>query len=152
VLLFFSNSNIDTAEEFARRLEAAEKLAAAEGVELVADAYDHRDWLERAAAGHELDREKGGRCRRCFAYNLARTAASARAHGCDAFTTSLSVSPHKVSEMIFAASDDDMFLREDFKKRGGFQLSVRRSKELGLYRQSYCGCEFSKLSWGQAPK
>ena len=31
----------------------------------------------------------------------------------------------------------------DFKKGGGFQRSVARSKELNLYRQSYCGCEFS---------
>ena len=29
-------------------------------------------------------------------------------------------------------------------KREGFKLSVARAKELGLYRQSYCGCEFSK--------
>ena len=36
------------------------------------------------------------------------------------------------------------FLPEDFKKREGFKLSVARAKELGLYRQSYCGCEFSR--------
>jgi predicted adenine nucleotide alpha hydrolase (AANH) superfamily ATPase len=152
VALFFSNSNIDSAEEFGRRLDAAGALARADGVELAVDGYDHESWRKNVAAGHENDREKGERCRKCFAYNLARAAEYARAHGYDAFTTSLSVSPHKVSEMIFAASDDGMFLKEDFKKRGGFQVSVRRAKELGLYRQGYCGCEFSKLSWGQAPK
>ena len=40
--------------------------------------------------------------------------------------------------------EDPKFLREDFKKREGFKHSVRRAGELGLYRQTYCGCEFSK--------
>ena len=144
VTMFFSNSNIDTREEFERRLLAARKLAAADGVELVADAYDHAEWLRAVAAGYELEPEKGRRCERCYRYNLARAAAYAAEHGFDAFTTSLTVSPHKPSAKIFAASEDPRFLREDFKKKDGFRLSVRRAAELGLYRQSYCGCEFSR--------
>ena len=144
VTMFFSNSNIDSREEYERRLAAARKLAAAEGVELVADAYDHETWLREVAAGCEDAPEKGVRCERCYRYNLARTAAFAAANGFDGFTTSLTVSPHKPSAKIFAASDDPRFLHEDFKKREGFKLSVRRAAELGLYRQAYCGCEFSR--------
>ena len=144
VTMFFSNSNIDSREEYERRLAAARKLAAAEGVELVADAYDHETWLREVAAGCEDAPEKGVRCERCYRYNLARTAAFAAANGFDGFTTSLTVSPHKPSAKIFAASDDPRFLQEDFKKREGFKLSVRRAAELGLYRQAYCGCEFSR--------
>ena len=144
VTMFFSNSNIDTCEEYEKRLGEARKLAAAEGVELVADAYDHSEWLREVAAGYEDEPEKGRRCERCYRYNLARTASYAAAEGFEAFTTSLTVSPHKPSAKIFAASDDPRFLREDFKKREGFKLSVRRAAELGLYRQPYCGCEFSK--------
>ena len=151
VVLFFSNSNIDTEAEFERRLAAARKLAEAEGVELVADAYEHRDWLEKVARGFEDAPEKGERCARCFRYSLSRTAAAAAAHGCDAFTTSLTVSPHKPSAKIFASSEDPKFLREDFKKREGFKLSVRRAGELGLYRQTYCGCEFSKRTSRKEP-
>ena len=130
VTMFYSNSNIDTRAEFEKRLEAAQTLAAAEGV-AVAD-------------GYENEPEKGLRCERCYRYNLARTASYAAAHGFEAFTTSLTVSPHKPSAKIFASSEDPKFLREDFKKREGFKLSVRRAGELGLYRQAYCGCEFSK--------
>ena len=142
--MFFSNANIDTSDEYGKRLGEARKLAAAEGVELVADVYDHADWLRAVAAGYEDEPEKGRRCERCYRYNLARTAAYAAAHGFEAFTTSLTVSPHKPSAKIFAASDDPRFLREDFKKREGFKFSVKRAAELGLYRQTYCGCEFSK--------
>lgn len=161
VVLFFSNSNIDTEAEFEKRLANARKLAEADGVELVADAYDHADWLEMVAKGFEDEPEKGARCARCFRYNLARAAAWASAHGCDAFTTSLTVSPHKVSAMVFEAGADAAwgvsakecggsaaaapeFLSVDFKKKDGFLRSLRRAAELGLYRQSYCGCEFSR--------
>ena len=144
VAMFFSNSNIDTREEYERRLGEARKLAAAEGVPLVADAYDHADWLRAVAAGYEQEPERGRRCERCYRYNLSRTAGYAAAHGFEAFTTSLTVSPHKPSAKIFAASEDPRFLREDFKKKEGFKLSVKRAAELGLYRQACCGCEFSR--------
>ena len=161
VALFYSNSNIDTVFEFEKRLDNARKLAEAEGVEIVADAYDHADWLEKVAKGLEDAPEKGARCAKCFRYNLARTAAYAVAHGYDAFTTSLTVSPHKVSAMVFEAGTDaawkmavkdcggsaaavPKFLPIDFKKKDGFLRSLRRAAELGLYRQSYCGCEFSR--------
>ena len=151
VTVLFANSNIDTEEEFEKRRREAEKLAAVEGVPFVALPYDHEDWLAKVAAGHEDDPEKGARCERCFRYNLAKAAEFAAERGMDAFTTSLTVSPHKVSRMVFEAGEEvasktggATFLKEDFKKREGFKLSVRRAAELGLYRQSYCGCEFSK--------
>ena len=144
VTMLFANSNIDTKEEFEKRLREAEKLAAVDGVKIVALPYDHEAWLREVAAGYEHEPEKGARCERCFRYNLTKAAEYAKEHGFDEFTTSLTVSPHKVSAMIFSASDDPMFLKTDFKKKEGFKLSVKRAEELGLYRQSYCGCEFSK--------
>ncbi len=142
--MFYSNSNIDTAAEFEKRRASAERLAQNDGVGIVADEYDHEAWKREVAAGFENEPERGARCGRCFKFSLARTAEYAAKHGFDAFATSLTVSPHKVSAMVFAASDDPKFLHEDFKKREGFRISVRRAKELGLYRQNYCGCEFSR--------
>lgn len=144
VAMFFSNSNIDSAAEFEKRRAAAAALAEHDGVALVTDGYDHESWLREVADGYEGEPEKGARCARCFRFSLARTAAYAAENGFDAFATSLTVSPHKVSPTVFAASEDPKFLKEDFKKREGFKISVRRAKELGLYRQSYCGCEFSR--------
>ena len=154
--MFFSNSNIDTREEFDRRLAAARKLGEADGIDVIADTYDHADWLEKVAAGFEGCPERGERCARCFRYSLSRAEAYAAAHGYDAFTTSLTVSAHKLSPMVFAAGravqtkpprapqSAPAFLERDFKKKDGFLRSIKRSAELGLYRQSYCGCEFSK--------
>jgi len=148
VTLLFANSNIDTREEFEKRLNEAKKLAQAEGVKIVALPYDHEAWLRTVARGYEHEPEKGARCARCFRYNLQKAAEYASQNGYDDYTTSLTVSPHKVSKVIFEAGRAiplSSFLAEDFKKNEGFKLSVRRATELGLYRQSYCGCEFSKM-------
>ena len=152
--MLFANSNIDTREEFEKRKVEAEKLAKHDGVRFAALPYDHDEWLREVAAGYENEPEKGKRCERCFRYNLAKAAAYAAANGIESFTTSLTVSPHKVSSTIFEVAKsisvpctlypDPSFLEIDFKKREGFKLSVKRAEELGLYRQSYCGCEFSK--------
>lgn len=163
VTMYFANSNIDTAAEFEKRKGEAKRLADHDRVGFAAEPYDHDEWLREVAAGYEREPEKGARCERCFRYNLAKTAAYAAAHGFDAFTTSLTVSPHKVSEVVFAAGRAvesqlprnavrpesapyrcPVFLEENFKKKEGFKMSLKRSSELGLYRQSYCGCEFSK--------
>ncbi len=144
VVLYFANSNIDTREEYEKRLEAARTLADVDGVELVAEEYNHEDWLREVANGFENEPEKGLRCERCYRYNLERTLAYLEKNGYDAFCTSLTVSPHKPSAKIFAATDDPRFFKEDFKKKEGFKISVKRAAELGLYRQMYCGCEFSK--------
>lgn len=149
VTMFYSNSNIDTSDEFEKRLVSARKLADNDGVDLAVDAYDHDEWLREVAAGLENEPEKGARCAKCFRYNLARTARYAAEHGFDAFTTSLTVSPHKPSGAVFAACGEESFMKTDFKKRDGFKTSVGRAAVLGLYRQSYCGCEFSRTGRGR---
>jgi len=143
VTLFFSNSNIWPREEYDRRAAAARKLAEICGVELVEDEYDHNAWLERIR-GLEGEREGGRRCEKCFAFNLGRTARYACERGFGLFTTSLTVSPHKSSPVIFRVGEaEGRFLKKDFKKGDGFKCSVELSRAYNLYRQGYCGCEFS---------
>ncbi len=146
VVMVFANSNIDSAEEFERRRAAAQKLAERDGVDFVAIEYNHEEWLSEVASGFEGEAEGGARCERCFLYSLRETAEYAAAVGIKKFTSSLTVSPHKNSKKVFAAgaAAGEGFLEMDFKKKDGFLLSVRRAAELGLYRQNYCGCEFSR--------
>jgi len=144
VTLFFANSNISPRSEFDKRLREVEKLAAACGRALVVDEYDHESWLA-AIRGFEDAPEKGERCRRCFEFNLGRAAEFARGNGFEAFTTTLTISPHKSSADIFGiGSSLGDFLSVDFKKRDGFRKSLALSRRYELYRQDYCGCEFSR--------
>ena len=66
------------------------------------------------------------------------------------FTTTLPVSPHKNFAQISAIGEEVAsafgvrFLPFDFKKKDGFKRSIELSREFGLYRQNYCGCEYSR--------
>ena len=143
VTLFFSNSNIAPREEYERRLDAVRELAKIRGITLVEDVYRHDLWLDRVR-GLEKEREGGRRCEVCFAYNLGRTAEHAERHGFGLFTTTLTVSPHKRTEILFRVGrNSGSFLAVDFKKQDGFRRAVELTRSYGLYRQSYCGCEFS---------
>jgi predicted adenine nucleotide alpha hydrolase (AANH) superfamily ATPase len=148
VILFFSNSNIFPKDEFEKRLENAKKISEIYGLELVADEYDHDDWLD-FIKGLESEPEKGKRCLKCFEFNLRKTAEEAKDLKIENFTTTLTISPHKDSKKIFdigkrVAYDVGVnFLEKDFKKNDGFKKSNELSKKHNLYRQNYCGCEFS---------
>jgi len=142
-ILFFGNSNIFPAQEANRRYEALEQVAHYFELQLIRKPWEHTNWRE-AVSGHENDLEKGERCTICFNYNLREARAEAQRLGIGHFTTTLTVSPHKDSPLIFSIGQDlDGFLELDFKKKGGYQRSIELSKALGIYRQQYCGCEFS---------
>lgn len=147
VTLYYSNSNLDSAEEFERRLAAVKELAEYHGVDVIVDPYDHAAWLA-AVSGFEDAPEGGERCRRCFEYNLARTAESAEARG-EKFATTLTVSPRKSSRVLFEIGGKwGDFEAIDFKKKNGYLLGRNFALEHGFYRQNYCGCEFSRRSAG----
>jgi predicted adenine nucleotide alpha hydrolase (AANH) superfamily ATPase len=64
----------------------------------------------------------------------------------DAFTTTLTISPHKSAKVINEIGKEiggDKFLVRDFKKKDGFKKSVQLAKKWELYRQHYCGCVYS---------
>ena len=104
----------------------------------------------KMAEGLEEEPEGGRRCEGCFMQRLEKTAETAKMNGCDWFGTTLTVSPHKNYRKISEIGRDIAlrygltFLDRDFKKKNGFQRSIELSKQYGLYRQNYCGCEYSK--------
>ncbi len=142
-VLYFSNSNIFPEEEARKRYEALLEVAQAYHLEVLHEHYDHESWLA-SIKGHEAQAEGGSRCEKCFSYNLSQAANKARELGFSHFTTTLTVSRFKNSKLIFSVGQQfEAFECIDFKKKGGFDRSVKRTKELGIYRQHYCGCEFS---------
>ncbi len=148
LIVYFYNPNIFPIEEYERRLEAQKILCAHEGVELIVGEYEPEVYFEHVR-GFEDCPEKGARCELCFKLRLENTARKARALGIDTFTTSIVISPHKnyatltkIGEEIAEARGLN-YLAVDFKKKDGFLKTNKISRELGLYRQNYCGCKFS---------
>jgi len=104
----------------------------------------------RITEGLANEPEGGSRCEVCFRQRLEKTAETASLEGYDYFGTTLTVSPHKNYKLIteigkgIALRYGLSFLDRDFKKKDGFRRSVELSKKYELYRQNYCGCEYSK--------
>lgn len=141
--ILYSDSNIYPADEFEKRYDNLMKVCDHYRIPLIREAQDHQAWRE-AVKGLEGEKEGGRRCTECFRYNLMRTFLKAKELGFVHFTTTLTVSRFKKSATIFdVGSSFEGFEPIDFKKKDGFAKSCRLSKELGLYRQEYCGCEFS---------
>ncbi|MDR2487138.1 MAG: epoxyqueuosine reductase QueH [Clostridiales Family XIII bacterium] len=156
VTLYFYNPNITDEREYRRRLDSqrffVEQYNARQDapgqLQLVEGEYRPRAFLD-VAKGLEHEPEGGQRCQRCFELRIGQTADYALLHGFGTFTTTLSVSPHKDYAAITRIGNAAAlrcglsFLGEDFKKHDGYRRSVALSKEYGLYRQQFCGCEFA---------
>jgi predicted adenine nucleotide alpha hydrolase (AANH) superfamily ATPase len=146
---FFCNPNISPEDEYCKRLDEAQRVAARFGIEFAADPYDTQSW-EDAVHDWEATPEGGARCEACFLLRLRRTALFCKEIGWETFATVMSVSPHKNVQMLneagtrAALENGVKFESFDFKKKDGFRKSVLFSQELGLYRQDYCGCRLSK--------
>ncbi|MEO0025721.1 MAG: epoxyqueuosine reductase QueH [candidate division WOR-3 bacterium] len=145
---FFYNPNIFPPKEYQRRCEAAERVAAFYNIRLIPGVYDHEAFL-RAVSGLELEPEGGSRCHVCFRLRLLAAARQAKELGFTLFASALTVGPNKQAAVIdslgaeVGAGLGIGFLAGDWKKQDGFRRSVELSRQLDLYRQHYCGCEFS---------
>lgn len=150
-VLYFFNPNIFPQEEFDRRLNELISYAKKKNIELIVEKQDAEGWYN-CIAGLENEPERGKRCARCFEYRLLFTALKAFKLEYQYFTTTLTVSPHKQSKVIFeiakelADKYELTFLDIDFKKENGFLKTMQIAKEENFYRQNYCGCEFSIFS------
>jgi predicted adenine nucleotide alpha hydrolase (AANH) superfamily ATPase len=133
---------------------------------------EHQKFLE-AIKGLENEPEGGRRCEVCFKLRLEETAKFGKNflmskadyyETLDTMATTLTIGPNKKADVINAIGEKVVkecfsensrgtcgikFYAADFKKEGGFLHSVKLSKEFGLYRQNYCGCEFSMNSKNQ---
>lgn len=155
--VYFYNPCITEQEEYEKRRENQiafiEKynlyLGSAGKIDFIEGDYEPELYFEKVK-GYEKEAEGGARCTICFRMRLEKTAAFAKVKGYPLFATTLTVSPHKNYPLISAIGKECQekyeveFLDLDFKKKAGFQRSIQMSKEYGLYRQNYCGCEFSK--------
>jgi predicted adenine nucleotide alpha hydrolase (AANH) superfamily ATPase len=147
--LFF-NPNIHPIEEFKRRRENVEKFAAIKGLKVHLEDDFRQELWESFKDGNEK------RCMMCYATRLERAAVFASQNGYDAFTTSLLVSPYQKHDHIkeigtrFAEKYKIPFYYIDF--RPGFRQGQKMAKDMGLYRQKYCGCIISLNESGNKKK
>lgn len=140
---YFYNPNIHPYMEYKRREDAARNFSDKSSLDVIfSERYEMEAFFQRVAFDVE------SRCRYCYEIRLDSTARMAKARGFDAFTTSLLYSRHQKHDLIRETAQtvskrhEIPFFYEDF--RIGWKEGVIASKEMGLYRQQYCGCIYSE--------
>ncbi|MEG0830417.1 MAG: epoxyqueuosine reductase QueH [Anaerovoracaceae bacterium] len=156
ITVFFYNPCITNPEEYQKRKETQilfikqynESLPPKDKISFKEGHYEPKAFY-KLVSGLEDQPEGGRRCQICFLQRLEKTVEYAKLLAYDYFATTLTVSPHKNYEIITGIGKrlgikyGLTFLDRDFKKKNGFKRSVVLSKEYQLYRQNYCGCEYS---------
>lgn len=152
ITVFYYNPNIFPESEYTKRILEQQMLIQdmkmKHPVSFLAGNYDREKFFE-IARGLEHLQEGGERCFKCYELRLEEAAKIAKEIEYDYFTTTLSISPMKNAEKLneigtmIGERYGVSYLQSDFKKKNGYKRSIELSKEYGLYRQDYCGCEFS---------
>lgn len=149
ITVLYYNPNIESKEEYEKRKSEQIRLLKELNIKYMDCDYDNDIYHEKIK-GTEEEKEGGARCTLCFMLRLSKTAKLAKENNFDYFGTTLTVSPHKNSELINkigfkeAEKEGINFLPADFKKEEGYKRSIELSKKYNLYRQDYCGCIYSK--------
>ncbi len=153
ITLLYYNPNISPAEEYEKRVAEVGKLIARmpakHPIHLVKGRYEPQEFYD-IAKGLEQEPEGGARCFACYELRLREAAKMALDGGFDYFTTTLTISPLKNATKLNEIGErvgmeyGVKHLPSDFKKKDGYKKSVELSKEYDLYRQSFCGCVYSK--------
>lgn len=150
---YFHNPNIHPYSEFKKRLAAVKELAGYLSIDVIYDEEYRPTEFIAGVRSHLTGDERfpafGERCEYCYSSRLEETARTAAAKGFDAFSSSLLYSRYQDHEGIralglkLAEKYNVDFYYEDF--RVGWQQGIDESKEMGLYRQKYCGCVYSRI-------
>ena len=151
--IYYANSNIAPASEYARRLDTLRAWAGGEGLPVVEGPYAPDAWEATAGRGDVLQVAaepalREARCRACYRLRFEEAARAAAERGFDAVGTTLSVSPYQFTDVIreelerAAAGAGVRALFEDY--RPFYDEATRRSRAAGMYRQNFCGCRFSE--------
>lgn len=144
-VICWTNPNIQPLEEHGLRLRTLMSWARDVAQAEVIVAGDDRNAWERGVAPAGFDRTR--RCRACYALRLAESCRVARERGFGHVSTTLAVSPYQLfddcTELLVSLADAHGLTPVVRDFRPWYPQATKEARELGLYRQNYCGCRFS---------
>lgn len=156
ITLYFNNNNIYPSEEYQIRLQELQQYVAMLNkthdfdLEMVVTPYDYEAYEAKLYDLRE-EKEGGARCLRCYELRMNEAFAYANAHHFDYFCTVMTISRQKNSQVLNELGaalqpkyPHTKYFYSDFKKQNGNLLGIEIARECQMYRQTYCGCRFSK--------
>ncbi len=143
VMGFFYRHNIHPYTECLKRQEAVAALAQQIALKVIyQEGYDLEGFIQNVAF------RESERCNYCYHERLRSAALIARRGKFDYYASTLLYSKKQQHDLIRSMGESIgksvgvPFLYYDFRE--GWKEGIECSKEMGLYRQQYCGCIYSE--------
>ena len=156
ITLYYNNSNIFPQAEYDHRLKELQKYVTIfnekhdTAIQIIVEPYDYDTYHETYLSKRSEDKEGYKRCGMCYALRITEALKYASNHHFDYVTTVMTISRQKSADKINGIArrlatgyPKVQYFYSNFKKNKGIDFSVEVSKSLGMYRQEYCGCEYS---------
>lgn len=155
VTIFYNNSNIYPSEEYYRRKDELKKFLEyfyqdyGVKVTVIETNYDNETYnLDLEPYKDLLEGSK--RCFICYEKRMDEAYQYASVHGFDYFTTVMTISRQKNSQILNAIGErishkypNTKYFYSDFKKNKGIDEAREMRIHYNLYQQLYCGCKYS---------
>jgi predicted adenine nucleotide alpha hydrolase (AANH) superfamily ATPase len=143
VMGFFYRHNIHPYTECLKRQQALEAYAEQIKLKVIyQEGYDLEGFIQNVVF------RESERCNYCYHDRLRSTALLARRGKFDYFSSTLLYSKQQKHELVRSMGESIgksvgvPFLYRDYRE--GWKEGIERSKQIGLYRQQYCGCLYSE--------
>ena len=147
ITVYYYNPNITDLNEYQKRKQEQIRYLNSLGIKFLEGEYNPQEFYD-ACQSFATEKEGGKRCEKCIGLRISQTGKKASELNFEYYCSTLSVSPHKnakfINEYGSGLNYSSKYLPTDFKKNNGYLRSVTLSKQFGLYRQNFCGCEYSK--------
>jgi len=147
--LYWYNPNIHPYTEYRSRMDSLREFAKGKSLTLVMqDEYGLRSFIKAVESENSAGPAKAARCAYCYRLRLGKAASMAAEKGCDAFSTTLLISPYQDHELLKQICEEEAvncgveFFYRDFRPH--FREGRQQAREAGYYMQKYCGCIYSE--------
>lgn len=161
ITIFYSNSNIFPKVEYDKRLYNLKKYLSdlnyryQSKIEIIEDSYNYEEFKKDLVKFKDDKEITGNRCKVCIYKRMDSLFKYAIDNGFKYVTTVMSISRNKDATYInkvgkslenkYKGSEVE-FIYSDFKKNNGQEIGIKIAKNNNLYRQDYCGCEYSLIN------
>ncbi len=153
IQIMYNNSNIWPKEEYDHRLSELKRYIKEKwnnSIPIIEEKYNYDLYASTTLKNRGQDPEGWKSCFGCYAERMNAAFQYANEHHFDYFTTVMTFSRQKDSQKINEIGlnlskqySNTKYFVSDFKKANGALKSEAICNTYCLYRQDYCGCEYS---------
>ncbi len=153
ITLYYFNPNILNEDEFWKRFYEVCSIAKIYNCGTILHDYNHKEWLDFLKKNLSLPLhqypENGERCKWCLFMRLKYSFIYAKDKNFDFFSSTFLTSLYKDVKFVRKTIDNltkhsnVQLLDLNIDKKEFYKKGVELCKKYNIYRQKFCGCEFS---------